>query len=77
MFEAMTPRERLMAAIGHQPVDRIPTDYQATGEATAKFQVLGVDGTGYILAPCHSIQVITPVENVVAMYRAPRVGRMG
>jgi uroporphyrinogen decarboxylase len=26
------------------------------------------DGGGYILAPCHNIQPITPVENIVAMY---------
>ena len=29
---------------------------------------LASDGTGYILAPCHNIQVVTPVENIVAMY---------
>ena len=27
-------------------------------------------GRGYILAPCHNIQVISPPENVVAMYKA-------
>ena len=25
-------------------------------------------GGGYILAPCHNIQPVTPVENVIAMY---------
>jgi uroporphyrinogen decarboxylase len=29
---------------------------------------LASDGTGYILAPCHNIQSLTPVENIVAMY---------
>lgn len=29
---------------------------------------LAVDGTGYILAPCHCLQVNTPLENIVAMY---------
>jgi uroporphyrinogen decarboxylase len=29
--------------------------------------ILG-DGGGYILAPCHNIQPVTPPENVVAMY---------
>jgi uroporphyrinogen decarboxylase len=29
--------------------------------------VLGADG-GYILAPCHNIQSISPPENIVAMY---------
>jgi len=29
---------------------------------------LAADGTGYILAPCHCLQVVTPVENIIAMY---------
>lgn len=38
---------------------------------------LASDGTGYILAPCHNLQVVTPVENIVAMYdEAWRYGRI-
>jgi uroporphyrinogen decarboxylase len=29
---------------------------------------LAADGTGYILASCHNMQVNTPVENIIAMY---------
>ena len=29
---------------------------------------LAADGTGFILAPCHNLQAITPVENILAMY---------
>lgn len=29
---------------------------------------LASDGTGYILASCHNIQVNTPIENIIAMY---------
>lgn len=36
-------------------------------EVVENIRVLGAGG-GYILAPCHNIQVITPVENVVALY---------
>jgi uroporphyrinogen decarboxylase len=36
-------------------------------EVIHSIQVLGGDG-GYILAPCHNIQVVSPPENVVAMY---------
>lgn len=36
-------------------------------EVVTNIQVLGKDG-GYILAPCHNIQSISPPENVVAMY---------
>jgi len=32
----MTPRERILAAIHRQPLDRIPTDIWATGEVTQK-----------------------------------------
>ncbi|MFW6232210.1 MAG: uroporphyrinogen decarboxylase family protein, partial [Spirochaetota bacterium] len=38
-------------------------------EAEENLAVLGAGG-GYILAPCHNLQSITPVENVVAMYEA-------
>jgi len=31
------------------------------------FRVLGAGG-GYILAPCHNLQAITPVENILALY---------
>ncbi len=29
---------------------------------------LACDGTGYILASCHNLQVVSPIENIVAMY---------
>ncbi|MBD3306552.1 hypothetical protein GF339_09140 [candidate division KSB3 bacterium] len=32
-------------------------------------EVVGADG-GYILSPCHNLQPDTPLENVLAMYRA-------
>ena len=31
-------------------------------------QILGSDGTGFIIAPCHNIQANTSVENIVTMY---------
>jgi len=31
---------------------------------------LASDGTGYIVAPCHNLQGLTPVENVLAMFEA-------
>lgn len=34
--------------------------------------VLYADGTGLIIAPCHNIQAITPIENVLAMYDEAR-----
>lgn len=38
-------------------------------EVLENLDILGKGG-GYILAPCHNIQSITPPENVVAMYEA-------
>ena len=31
-------------------------------------RTLGSDGTGLIIAPCHNIQAITPLENILALY---------
>jgi uroporphyrinogen decarboxylase len=36
-------------------------------EVLENLEILGANG-GYILAPCHNIQPITPVENILAMY---------
>lgn len=36
-------------------------------EVKENLRILGTNG-GYILAPCHNIQPITPVENILAMY---------
>jgi len=36
-------------------------------EVEENIRVLGAGG-GYILAPCHNIQVVSPPENIVAMY---------
>jgi uroporphyrinogen decarboxylase len=37
-------------------------------EVLDNLRILGRDG-GYILAPCHNIQALTPPENIVAMYK--------
>jgi len=36
-------------------------------EVLDNLEILGRDG-GYILAPCHNVQALTPPENIVAMY---------
>ena len=38
-------------------------------EVEDNLNILGAGG-GYILAPCHNIQPVTPPENVIAMYQA-------
>jgi uroporphyrinogen decarboxylase len=46
-----------------------PAEVQA--EVRARCEVLG-QGGGYICAPAHYIQADTPLENIVALYTAPR-----
>jgi uroporphyrinogen decarboxylase len=70
-------RETLKADFGAQVVFHGGVDNQQTlpfgsveavrQEVIANIETLGVGG-GYILAPCHNIQVVSPAENVVAMY---------
>ncbi|MEA3344949.1 MAG: uroporphyrinogen decarboxylase family protein [Chloroflexota bacterium] len=36
-------------------------------EVRDNIRILG-EGGGYILAPCHNIQALSPPENIVAMY---------
>ena len=45
---------------------RGPEDVKA--EVRACMDALYADRTGYILAPCHNLQAITPVENIITMY---------
>jgi uroporphyrinogen decarboxylase len=45
-------------------------------EVRESIDALAPDATGYILAPCHNIQAVSPVENIMAMYEeAFRYGR--
>jgi uroporphyrinogen decarboxylase len=37
-------------------------------EVMDNLRILG-EGGGYILAPCHNIQPVSPPENIVAMYQ--------
>lgn len=70
-------REGLKRDFGHQLVFHGAVDNQYTlpfgtvdevrQEVLDNYRILGQDG-GYILAPCHNIQAVTPPENIVAMY---------
>jgi uroporphyrinogen decarboxylase len=70
-------REALKAEFGDKLVFHGAMDNQQTlpfgsaedvrREVRDNLRILGRNG-GYILAPCHNIQPITPVENIVAMY---------
>lgn len=42
---------------------------EVRAEVIQNIEILGHDG-GYILAPCHNIQEISPAENIIALYEA-------
>lgn len=52
-----------------QQVMRNSTPEQLYGEVELRIRDLGVDG-GYILAPCHNINVDIPLENTLAVFDA-------
>ena len=58
--------------IDNQHVLPFGTVDEVREEVEACLDALFTDRTGYILAPCHNIQAITPVENVLAMYERAR-----
>ncbi|MGD2294919.1 MAG: uroporphyrinogen decarboxylase family protein [Candidatus Aminicenantes bacterium] len=70
-------RKELKRDFGHQVILHGGVDNQHTlpfgsvqdvkQEVKYNLQILGADG-GYILAPCHNIQPLTPVDNILAMY---------
>jgi len=37
-------------------------------------KTLGRDHTGFIVGPCHNLQPVTPVQNIVALYEAAAEG---
>jgi len=54
--------------IDNQQVLPFGTPDEVRGAVRGAIDALASDGTGYVLAPCHNLQAITPVENIVAMY---------
>lgn len=55
-------------AVENQRILPFGTPEEVRSEVRHCIDALASDGTGYILAPCHNLQVNTPVENIVAMY---------
>ena len=63
-------------AVENQRILPFGTPEEVRAEVRHCMDALASDGTGYILAPCHNLQVNTPVENILAMYdEAWRYGR--
>jgi uroporphyrinogen decarboxylase len=47
-----------------------PEDVQA--EVRRLIATLASDRTGFIIGPCHNLQPVMPVENIIALYEAAR-----
>jgi len=65
-------------AVENQKVLPTGTPEEVRAEVRHCIDALASDGTGYVLAPCHNLQPVTPLENVIAMYdEAHKYGRIG
>lgn len=64
--------------IDNQQILPFGTPEEVRAEVRRNIDTLGSDGTGYILAPCHNLQAVSPIENILAMYdEAWRYGTVG
>ena len=54
-------------AVDNQHTLPFGTVEEVREEVIYNIEVLGKGG-GYILAPCHNIQPLTPVENIITLY---------
>ena len=64
-------------AVENQRILPFGTAEEVRAEVRHCIDALASDGTGYILASCHNLQVNTPVENIIAMYdEAWKYGKM-
>ena len=58
--------------IDNQHVLPFGTTQEIRDEVYACCDQLYSDGTGYVLGPCHNIQAITPIENILEMYKTAK-----
>lgn len=58
-------------AVDNQQTLAFGTVEEVRAEVRDHIEILGAGG-GYILAPCHNIQAVSPPENIVALYEAAR-----
>lgn len=54
--------------VDNQKILPFGTPAQVRAEVRHCIDALASDNTGYILAPCHNIQAVTPLANILAMY---------
>lgn len=54
--------------VDNQKILPFGTPEEVRAEVRHNIDSLASDKTGYILAPCHNLQSVTPLENIIAMY---------
>jgi len=54
--------------VDNQKILPFGTTDEVRAEVRQCIDNLASDGTGYILAPCHNLQIVTPLENILALY---------
>jgi uroporphyrinogen decarboxylase len=69
--ERFGDRATLHGAVDNQVTLAFGSVEEVREEVAENIRVLGRGG-GYVLAPCHNIQSVSPPENVVAMYETAR-----
>ena len=60
------------SAVDNQQTLPFGTSEDVRQEVRALVETLGNDHTGYIIGPCHNLQINTPIENILALYAAAR-----
>jgi uroporphyrinogen decarboxylase len=60
------------SAVDNQQTLPFGTPDDVRAEVKYLVETLGCDGTGFIIGPCHNLQAVSPVENILAMYEAAR-----
>lgn len=64
-------------AIDNQRILPFGTPADVRAEVRRCIDALASDGVGYIVAPCHNLQVVSPLANIIALYdEAHTYGRM-
>ncbi len=60
------------SAVDNQHTLPFGTPEDVRAEVRRLIGVLASDRTGFILGPCHNLQAVSPVENILAMYAAAK-----
>ena len=58
------------SAVDNQQTLAYGTPDDVRAEVKHLVETLGCDGTGFIIGPCHNLQAVSPVENIIALYEA-------